>query len=159
MDAAAASAPSRATLSTLLQTPGPIRSQCRKPGYIRGERCIQGQVISCMIANDIRNGSVGAFRIVQVRHAVGEPAAAPVTTPSNRPNRGRMPGILSITATNCISDVPVLAKQTSTPLSIRVCNRASAPFISLTVSTPLCLHYGAPGIRQRKYRNCHIGDT
>src|SRR4051812_17317893 len=57
------------------------------------------------------------------------PSAAPVTTPSNRPSTQRMPSTRSSAATKCISDVPGLAKQTSTPPATRVRTRLSAPFI------------------------------
>ena len=48
------------------------------------------------------------------------PSAAPVTTPSNKPNTGRISGLLSIDATKCISEVPGLAKITSKPLFTKV---------------------------------------
>jgi len=57
------------------------------------------------------------------------PSAAPVATPSNRHRMGRIPGIESTDATKCISDVPGLLKQTSTPQLTRVCTRDCAPFI------------------------------
>src|SRR5579872_6256684 len=57
------------------------------------------------------------------------PSAAPVTTPSNRPSTQRMPSTRSRAATKCISEVPGLAKQTSTPPATRVRTRLSAPFI------------------------------
>src|SRR6266436_4032108 len=58
-----------------------------------------------------------------------EPSAAPVTTPSNRPSTQRMPSTRSRAATKCISEVPGLAKQTSTPPATKVRTRLSAPFI------------------------------
>jgi hypothetical protein len=57
------------------------------------------------------------------------PSAAPVTTPSNNANIGRILLALLIAATKCISDVPGLAKQTSTPLFSNVAINASAPVI------------------------------
>src|SRR3954454_4859236 len=57
------------------------------------------------------------------------PSAAPVTTPSNRPSTQRMPGTRSSAATKCISEVPGLVKQTSTPPLTIVRTRLSAPFI------------------------------
>src|SRR3981081_1519026 len=58
-----------------------------------------------------------------------KPSAAPVTTPSNRPSTQRMPSTRSSAATKCISEVPGLAKQTSTPPATNVRTRLSAPFI------------------------------
>src|SRR6266436_2053130 len=58
-----------------------------------------------------------------------KPSAAPVTTPSNRPSTQRMPSTRSRAATKCISEVPGLAKQTSTPPATKVRTRLSAPFI------------------------------
>ena len=43
---------------------------------------------------------------------------------------GDNPGMRSSAATKCISEVPGLAKQTSTPLAARVDTRDSAPFVS-----------------------------
>jgi tripartite-type tricarboxylate transporter receptor subunit TctC len=43
----------------------------------------------------------------------------------------RMPGARSSAETKCISEVPGLAKQTSTSPSRRVCTIASEPFIAL----------------------------
>ena len=40
-----------------------------------------------------------------------------------------MPGMRSSAATKCISEVPGLQKQVSTPLFSSVCTRLSAPFI------------------------------
>src|SRR3954466_3779117 len=57
------------------------------------------------------------------------PSAAPVTTPSNRPSTQRMPSTRSRAATKCISEVPGLAKQTSTPPATKVRTRLSAPFM------------------------------
>src|SRR5215813_638219 len=57
------------------------------------------------------------------------PSAAPVTTPSKRPRTQRMPSTRSSAATKCISDVPGLAKHTSTPPPTSVRTRLSAPFI------------------------------
>ena len=68
------------------------------------------------------------------------PSAAPVTTPSNKPRMQRICGLRSSAATKCISDVPGLAKQTSTPPESSVSQRASAPFIS---SHPLLEEYAA----------------
>src|SRR6476469_9670979 len=66
------------------------------------------------------------------------PSAAPVTTPSNRPSTQRMPSTRSSAATKCISEVPGLAKQTSTPPATNVRTRLSAPFmISLHFATVL----------------------
>src|SRR3982074_1803810 len=42
-----------------------------------------------------------------------------------------MPGTRSSAATKCISEVPGLEKQVSTPLRSRVCTRLSAPFIAV----------------------------
>src|SRR5215475_8015715 len=50
-----------------------------------------------------------------------------------------MPGTRSSAATKCISDVPGLEKQVSTPLRSRVWTRLSAPFMGrsfLEVATP-----------------------
>src|SRR5256885_3429123 len=58
-----------------------------------------------------------------------KPSAAPVTTPSNRPSTQRMPSTRSSAATKCISEVPGLEKQTSTPPATNVRTRLSAPFI------------------------------
>src|SRR6266436_2443565 len=58
-----------------------------------------------------------------------EPSAAPVSTPSNRPSTQRMPSTRSRAATKCISEVPGLEKQTSTPPATSVRTRLSAPFI------------------------------
>ena len=55
--------------------------------------------------------------------------AAPVTTPSNSPRTQRMPSTRSSAATKCISEVPGLAKQTSTPPATNVRTRLSAPFM------------------------------
>ena len=41
-----------------------------------------------------------------------------------------MPSMRSSAATKCISDVPGLVKQTSTPQLTKVCTRLSAPFMS-----------------------------
>src|SRR3984957_12558666 len=57
------------------------------------------------------------------------PSAIPVTAPSKRPSTPLMPSTLSRAATKCISDVPGLPKQTSTPEPTSVRNRLSAPFI------------------------------
>src|SRR5438874_5766494 len=57
------------------------------------------------------------------------PSAAPVTAHSNRPSTQRMPSTRSRAATKCISEVPGLAKQTSTPPATKVRTRLSAPFI------------------------------
>src|ERR1700740_2329793 len=53
----------------------------------------------------------------------------PVTAPSNRPSTTRIPSTLSSAATKCISDVPGLPKQTSTPDPTSVRRRLSAPFM------------------------------
>src|SRR5215475_10060878 len=53
----------------------------------------------------------------------------PVTAPSKRPSTTRIPSTLSIAATKCISDVPGLPKQTSTPDPTSVRKRLSAPFM------------------------------
>src|SRR4051812_11894242 len=45
------------------------------------------------------------------------------------PRMQRMPGIRSSAATKCISEVPGLVKQVSTPQANKVCTRLSAPFI------------------------------
>src|SRR5690606_34199368 len=57
------------------------------------------------------------------------PSAAPVATPSNRASTAFIFGSLSRAATKCISLVPGLVKQTSTPASTRVFIRACAPFV------------------------------
>src|SRR5215203_1388000 len=57
------------------------------------------------------------------------PSAAPVATPSNSPSTHRTPPTRSSAATKCISEVPGLAKQTSTPAPDNVLTRLSAPFI------------------------------
>src|SRR5437868_9360800 len=62
------------------------------------------------------------------------PSAAPVTTPSNRPSTQRMPSTRSSAATKCISEVPGLLKQTSTPPATNVRTRLSAPFIASPLS-------------------------
>src|SRR4051794_6487699 len=54
----------------------------------------------------------------------------PVTAPSNRPSTARMPSTLSSAATKCISEVPGLPKQTSTPDPTSVRKRLSAPFMA-----------------------------
>ena len=61
-------------------------------------------------------------------------SAAPVATPSNRVNTARISGAESSAATKCISDVPGLPKQTSTPDPTSVRNKLSAPF--MLVSRP-----------------------
>src|SRR6218665_3803741 len=58
----------------------------------------------------------------------------PVTTFSCSPSTQCIPGVWSKAATKCISLVPGLAKQVSTPESSRVRTRLFAPFI---VDTPL----------------------
>src|SRR5262249_52951490 len=60
-------------------------------------------------------------------------SAAPVATPSNRHSTPRSSGAASMPATRCISDVPGLVKQVSTPPRTRVCRTASAPVNSLIV--------------------------
>lgn len=57
------------------------------------------------------------------------PSAAPVTAPSNRPSTPRISGTESSAATKCISDVPGLAKHTSTPVRTRVRISDCAPFM------------------------------
>src|SRR6185369_2654861 len=57
----------------------------------------------------------------------------PVTAPSKRPSTARMPSTRSSAATKCISEVPGLEKQTSTPLATSVRTRLSAPFIFVSV--------------------------
>src|SRR5436305_10151136 len=52
----------------------------------------------------------------------------PVAAPSNRASTVRMPSTRSTAATRCISDVPGLAKHTSTPDPASVRIRLSAPF-------------------------------
>src|SRR5258705_7536900 len=59
------------------------------------------------------------------------PSAIPVTAPSKRPSTTRIPSTLSSAATKCISDVPGLPKQTSTPDPTSVRKRLSAPFMLL----------------------------
>src|SRR5262245_44066452 len=49
-----------------------------------------------------------------------------------------MPSMESSAATKCISDVPGLAKQTSTPQLTRVRISDCAPFISVLMSLPPC---------------------
>src|SRR5690606_8734408 len=53
----------------------------------------------------------------------------PVTTFSCRPSTHFMPGTWSSAATKCISLVPGLAKQVSTPAASSVFTRLFAPFI------------------------------
>src|SRR5262249_10052476 len=67
------------------------------------------------------------------------PSAAPVTTPSNRPSTQRMPSTRSSAATKCISEVPGLEKQTSTPPATNVRTRLSAPFIVCSPASELFL--------------------
>src|SRR5580698_7699021 len=55
----------------------------------------------------------------------------PVTAPSKRPSTTRIPSTLSSAATKCISDVPGLPKQTSTPDPTSVLKRLSAPFMTI----------------------------
>src|SRR5271169_6521176 len=55
----------------------------------------------------------------------------PVTAPSKRPSTTRIPSTLSSAATKCISDVPGLPKQTSTPDPTSVRKRLSAPFMAI----------------------------
>src|SRR5215212_7427166 len=57
------------------------------------------------------------------------PSAAPVATPSNSPSTHRISPTRSSAATKCISEVPGLAKQISTPAPAKVSTRLSAPFI------------------------------
>src|SRR5258707_11646044 len=59
------------------------------------------------------------------------PSAIPVTAPSKRPSTTRIPSTLSSAATKCISDVPGLPKQTSTPDPTSVRKRLSAPFMPI----------------------------
>ena len=61
------------------------------------------------------------------------PSAAPVATPSNRQRTARM-SVPSSAATKCISDVPGLVKQVSTPASISVSRRALAPLVISSAS-------------------------
>ena len=56
------------------------------------------------------------------------PSAAPDATPSNRQSTLRMCG-LSSALRKCISEVPGLAKQMSTPWETKVLTRLSAPFM------------------------------
>lgn len=53
--------------------------------------------------------------------------AAPLHTVSCRPSTGRRPPTASMAATNCISDVPGFAKQTSMPAATAAHSRRSAP--------------------------------
>src|SRR5215469_3828315 len=62
------------------------------------------------------------------------PSAAPVAVPSNRHSTPRISGTASSAATKCISDVPGLAKHTSTPHPASVLISACAPF---TTSPPV----------------------
>src|ERR1700761_8949045 len=59
-----------------------------------------------------------------------QPSAAPVATPSNRHSTLRIRSLPPSAARKCISDVPGLAKQMSTPWSTSVLTRLSAPFIA-----------------------------
>src|SRR5271165_3836288 len=57
------------------------------------------------------------------------PSAAPVTVFSCRQRTARTPLVSPISLTSCISDVPGLAKQVSSPASVSALNNACAPFI------------------------------
>lgn len=101
-----------------------------------------------MIADDVDHRRERAPGVVQVGQAVGHsgaevqqgrrgvpemrayPSAAPVATPSNRHSTGRMAGAASSAATKCISEVPGLAKHTSTPSASRRFTTTSAPVLS-----------------------------
>ena len=72
-----------------------------------------------------RCSSVAAGRSGHPRVAVRGGAEA---TPSNSVSTPRTSGTRSIAATRCISDVPGLAKQTSTPDAASVRSTLSAPF-------------------------------
>src|ERR1700722_3497611 len=74
------------------------------------------------------------------------PSAIPVTAPSKRPRTALMPSTLSRAATKCISEVPGLPKQTSTPDPTRVRNRLSAPFMFVPRR-----FYGAPDSWSRAF--------
>src|SRR5579862_3188892 len=54
-----------------------------------------------------------------------------------------MPGMRSSAATKCISDVPGLQKQVSTPLFSSVCTRLSAPFIPIRLPFVFLPSYGS----------------
>src|SRR5215212_2943493 len=72
----------------------------------------------------------------------------PVTTPSNSPKTQRIPSTRSSAATKCISEVPGLAKHTSTPPPTSVLTKLSAPFISPSPASPQALRRDAPHLAQ-----------
>src|SRR3954470_16346780 len=80
------------------------------------------------------------------------PSAAPVATPSKRVSTPRISGTSSSAATKCISDVPGLAKQTSTPAPTSVRMSAWAPFTS-----PRSRHLGQAGDRLAHVEVGHRG--
>ena len=124
----------------------PGRDAARPALGIRGQRRVERAVIGRLVADDVddrgerRGGRCadwrGRWRGPGRNAAASRRACRPCarsrrrrrsTTPSNRPSTQRMPGIRSSAATKCISLVPGLAKQVSTPRQQRV-TRLSAPF-------------------------------
>src|SRR5258707_15365858 len=84
------------------------------------------------------------------------PSAIPVTAPSKRPSTTRIPSTLSSAATKCISDVPGLPKQTSTPDPTSVRKRLSAPFMPLPRSCYLLDEGTQSGDRLSDNQRVHL---
>src|ERR1700761_464545 len=78
-----------------------------------------------------------------------QPSAAPVATPSNRHSTERIFSLPPSAARKCISDVPGLAKQMSTPWSTSVETRLSAPFISVARHVARQAHDAVGALRRR----------
>jgi hypothetical protein len=84
----------------------------------------------CRLARPLARPGPRCSRVAAGRSAIrAYPSAAPVATPSNRVSTARISGTLSSAATKCISEVPGLAKQVSTPLATSDRSSARAPFM------------------------------
>src|SRR5258706_12894203 len=83
----------------------------------------------------------------------------PVTAPSKSPRIGRTPAMLSSAATKCISEVPGLEKQVSTPDAARVITRLSAPFRAISVMSEFLGFFhrrGAEGAEGRREERVQV---
>src|SRR4051812_26951516 len=91
----------------------------------------------CRLASPLPRPGPRCSSVAAGRPAIrAYPSAAPVATPSNRLSTPRISGTSSSAATKCISEVPGLAKQTSTPAPTSVRMSACAPFTGAAPRDP-----------------------
>src|SRR5690349_14983589 len=98
-------------------------------------RGVPARCALCRLASPFARPGPRCSRVAAGRPAIRPyPSAAPVATPSNRHSTPRMPGSWSRAATKCISEVPGLLKQVSTPQAVSVRISAWAPFTGSSLS-------------------------